>query len=159
MHSSTDFLNYPKGITFKDTHIRGKKRRSEGDYRFPGGPVVKTLHRTYVHTHTHTHTHTQKEQVEDGEGTYLQIMYKGISRFYSVSGGNMAAENDLAILRYGWLCNEEYKDTYGILSPIFLFNSTIGYKLWKGNYFRVKLQHFLKVVTLYCEASQFHLSG
>lgn len=71
----------------------------------------------------------------------------------------MAAENDLAILRCWWLYNEEYKDTYVILFPMFLFNSTLGYKLWKGNYFRVKLQHFVKVVTLYCEVSQFHLSG
>ena len=106
--SSTDFLNYPKGITFKDTHIRGKKRRSEGDYPSPVGPVVKTLHRTYIHTYTHTHTRTKGTSRGWG-GCYLQTIYKGVSRFYSVSGGKIAAENDQAILRDWWLLMRNIK--------------------------------------------------
>ena len=55
---------------------------------------------TYIHTHTHTHTHTRTKGASRGwGGCYLQTIYKGVSRFYSVSGGKIAAENDQAILR------------------------------------------------------------
>ena len=45
--------------------------------------MVKTLHRTYIHTytHTHTHTHAQKEQVEDGEGVIYKQYIKGFPGF------------------------------------------------------------------------------